>query len=279
MKDWAALKRKLLPYAYNILGSIDDSQDVLQNILIKVQGKKDIKNEQAYLIRAVINESINFKKRRDKSIQQNVWLPEPFVTNDGEQNIETKEILHYSMLVLMESLKINERAVFLLKEAYGYSHQEISEVLSISADNSRQLLTRAKKKLKARKPDAIKPTAENQSRLERYITTIRSGDVKSLESMLAEEVQLLADGGTNLNVVAELTSGISATSDVIMHVYNLYQKNFEIITGELNHQPALFFYNKTELINCQVFEIDSHDKIKSIFSIIDPLKLAGLSKA
>lgn len=274
MNDWTTLKRKLLPYAYNILGSIDDSQDVLQNVLIKVQGKKDIQNEQAYLIKAVINESINLKKKRDKSVHRNVWLPQPFVTNEGEQKIETKEILRYSVLVLMESLKIRERAVFLLKEAFEYSHEEISEVLSISTENSRQLLTRAKKKLKARKPDAIRRPAENHNYLEKYITTIRNGDVRTLESMLADEVQLLADGGGNLNVVAELTSGISATIDIIMHVYNLYQKDFEIVAREVNHQPALFFYKNTVLINCQVFEIDSNDKIKSIFSIIDPLKLS-----
>lgn len=280
MNEWTTLRKTLLPYAYNILGSIDDSQDVLQNVFIKVQGKNNIQNERAYLIKAVINESINFKKRRDKSIDQKVWLPEPFATNDGELHVETKEILHYSMLVLMESLSVKERAVFLLKEAFGYAHDEISEVLSISADNSRQLLARGKKKLKTRKADAIKSTKnQNLGHLEKYITTIRNGDIKTLESMLAEEVQVLADGGANLHVVAELTSGISATIDLVMYVYNHYQKDFEIITAEVNHQPALFFYKDGELINCQVFEIDGDDKIKSIFSVIDPLKLAGLPRS
>ena len=279
MNEWTTLRKTLLPYAYNILGSIDDSQDVLQNVLIKAQGRTDILNERAYLIKAVINESITFKKRRDKSIDQKVWLPQPFATNDGEVNVETKEILHYSMLVLMESLTIKERAVFLLKEAFSYTHEEISEVLSISAENSRQLLARAKKKLKARKPDAAKPSSQNLTQLEQYIVTIRKGDIKTLETMLAEDVQVLADGGSNLNVVAELTSGISATIDLVMYVYHHYQKDFDIVTTEVNHQPALLFYKDKELVNCQVFEIDSNNKIKSIFSVIDPLKLADLPNA
>ncbi|WP_118196558.1 sigma factor-like helix-turn-helix DNA-binding protein [Albibacterium indicum] len=276
LNEWTTLRKTLLPYAYNILGSIDDSQDVLQNVLIKAQGRTDILNERAYLIKAVINESITFKKRRDKSIDQKVWLPQPFVTNDGEVNVETKEILHYSMLVLMESLTIKERAVFLLKEAFSYTHEEIGDVLYISAENSRQLLARAKKKLKARKPDAVKPASQNLTQLEQYIVTIREGDIKTLETMLAEEVQVLADGGSNLNVVAELTSGISATIDLVMYVYHHYQKKFDIVTAEVNHQPALFFYKDKKLVNCQVFEIDSNNKIKSIFSVIDPLKLADL---
>lgn len=276
LNEWTTLRKTLLPYAYNILGSIDDSQDVLQNVLIKAQGRTDILNERAYLIKAVINESITFKKRRDKSIDQKVWLPQPFATNDGEVNVETKEILHYSMLVLMESLTIKERAVFLLKEAFSYTHEEIGEVLSISAENSRQLLARAKKKLKARKPDVAKPASQNLTQLEQYIVTIRKGDIKTLETMLAEEVQVLADGGSNLNVVAELTSGISATIDLVMYVYHHYQKKFDIVTAEVNHQPALFFYKDKKLVNCQVFEIDSNNKIKSIFSVIDPLKLADL---
>src|SRR5690606_41085913 len=112
--------------------------------------------------------------------------------------------------------------------------------------------------------------------LEQYIVTIRKGDIKTLETMLAEEVQVLADGGSNLNVVAELTSGISATIDLVMYVYHHYQKKFDIVTAEVNHQPALFFYKDKKLVNCQVFEIDSNNKIKSIFSVIDPLKLADL---
>lgn len=182
------------------------------------------------------------------------------------------------MLVLMESLTIKERAVFLLKEAFSYAHEEIADILSLSTENSRQLLARAKKKLKLRKGEAAKPAKQTLTHLEKYVATIRQGDVKTLESMLAEEVQVLADGGSNLKVVAELTSGISATVDLIMYVYNFYQKDFSVLTTEVNHQPALLFYNGSELINCQVFEIDSNNKIKRIFSLIDPLKLSSLSK-
>src|SRR5690606_28153889 len=150
MDDFNALNKKLFPYAYNILGNIDDCQDVIQDVLIKFNEKDidSISNHQAYLIKSVINQAINLKKKNDRERQQKITLPEPIVTNRGEDNIELDEILNYSMLVLLDTLNAKERAVFLLKEAFDYEHDQIAEILAISVENSRQLLTRAKKKLK-----------------------------------------------------------------------------------------------------------------------------------
>ena len=151
------LTKKLFPYAYNILGNIDDTQDVIQDVLIKFNEKDDstISNQNAYLIKSVINQSINLKKKNDRERQQKITLPEPIITNQGENKIELDEILNYSILVLLDTLNTKERAVFLLREAFDYEHDEIAELLEISIDNSRQLLTRAKKKLKLRKPNII----------------------------------------------------------------------------------------------------------------------------
>src|SRR5690606_20795894 len=149
------LSKKLFSYAYNILGNIDDSKDVIQDVLIKFN-EKDISlisNKNAYLVKAVINQSINLKKKNDRERQQKITLPEPLVTNQGENKIELDEILDYSMLVLLDTLNTKERAVFLLKEAFDYEHNEIAEILIVSIENSRQLLTRAKKKLRLRKLD------------------------------------------------------------------------------------------------------------------------------
>ncbi len=269
-----ALRKKLFPYAYNILSSREDSEDVIQDVIIKSIQISNIENEIAYLIRAVINASINFKKRRDRVIPQHVWLPEPYVTNAGEEVVESKEILQYSMLVLLENLNVNERAVFILKEAFEYTHQEIAIALSISTESSRQLLSRARKKLKIKRFDAVQATTESISYLEKYISIIRSGNVNALEGMLAQEVQVLADGGANVNVAAQRTTGVHAASELLLYVYNRYQKEFHIKTTEVNHQPALLFYSGDELINCQVFEMDSSGKITRIFSIVDPVKLA-----
>ena len=275
MDDLNTLNKKLFPYAYNILGNIDDCQDVIQDVLIKFNEKEvsSISNQNAYLIKSVINQAINLKKKNDRERQQKIVLPEPIVTNQGESKIELDEILNYSMFVLLDTLNTKERAVFLLKEAFDYEHDEIAEILEISVENSRQTLTRAKKKLKLRKHDIATSSAKDRKYLEKYVSAIRKGDVKTLEQMLSDEVQVLADAGNKLQAIAELTSGIDNTIKLMTYVYQNHQKDLEIKIEEINHQSALLFYRDTTLINCQIFELNPDGKITSIFSVVDPDKL------
>jgi len=91
--------------------------------------------------------------------------------------------------------------------------------------------------------------------------------------MLSDEVQVLADAGSKLQVVAELTSGIDDTVKLMTYIYEYYQKDLEIKIEEINHQSALLFYRGTTLINCQIFELSPNGKIASIFSVVDPEKL------
>lgn len=275
MDNLGLLNKKLFPYAYNILGNIDDCQDVIQDVLIKFNAKEvsSISNPNAYLIKSVINQSINLKKKNNRERQQKIVLPEPIVTNQGESKIELDEILNYSMFVLLDTLNVKERAVFLLKEAFDYLHEEIAEVLDISVENSRQILTRAKKKLKFRKPEIATSPANDRKHLEKYVYAIRKGDVKTLEQMLSDEVQVLADAGNKLQVIAELTSGIENTIKLMTYVYENHQKELEVKIEEINHQSALLFYRGKTLINCQIFELNPDGKITSIFSVVDPEKL------
>lgn len=276
MNEFTPLTKKAFPYAYNILGNIADSQDVIQDVLININQKEQgsIANGDAYLIRSVINRAINLKKKRDKERILRLSLPEPIITNQGEAKIDIDEILNYSMLVLLDALNTKERAVFLLKEAFDYDHAEISEVLGITQDNSRQLLSRAKRKLKGNKPTVMRSSSRNREYLEKYIEAIRSGDTMTLERMLSKEVRVLADGGTKVNVVAQLTWGIGESLKLIIDVYEFYQRDFRIVIDQINHQPALLFYEDDRLMNCQIFEIDDNGKIGNIFSVVDPDKLS-----
>ncbi|WP_448606981.1 sigma-70 family RNA polymerase sigma factor [Paenimyroides ceti] len=275
MDDLKLLNKILFPYAYNILGNIDDSKDIIQEVLIRYNEKdvRSISNQNAYLIKAVINGAINLKKKKDRERQQKVTLPQPIITNHGENKIELDEILNYSMLVLLDTLNIKERAVFILREAFDYDHNEIAEILSITVDNSRQLLTRAKKKLKFRKSEITTSSAEDRKYLEKYVETIRKGDVKTLEQLLSDEIKVLADAGSRLQAVAELTFGIANAVKLMTYIFECYQRDLEIKIEEINHQYALLFYRGTILINCQVFELNPYGKIAAIFSVVDPDKL------
>ncbi|ANW95813.1 hypothetical protein AXE80_05750 [Wenyingzhuangia fucanilytica] len=265
----------LFPYAYNILGSVDDAMDAIQDVITKYisSSKPNIENEISYLIKGVINQSINIKKRNQKTIGDKIWLPEPISKEKADTNINREEIISYSMLVLLEKLNPKERAVFILKEAFDYSHEEIATAMSFSIENSRKLLSRAKKALEKMKKDFEPSPMASPTFLKEYITSIKTGNVSALEKLLSDDIMVKTDGG-NVSIVSELMVGIKEVIKLMIYVYNTYQKSFSIVESTVNHQPALMFYNDGKLVNCQVFELEKdNEKIMTIYSIVDPEKL------
>lgn len=274
MKDY---QRKLFPYAYNILGSYDDANDAIQDVIAKyhLSDKGGIENESNYLIKGVINQSINIKKRKSRTLNPKLTLPEPLSTENADTNIDLKDILSYSLLVLLDFLNPKERAVFILKEAFDYSHDEIAGSLQISIDSSRKILSRAKAKLGELETHRKNRKIPN-NQLELYITAIQNGNVKCLEGMLSKDISVMTDGG-KISIVAEHISGVENTIRLMSYVHKEYQSDAVIKTTSVNHLPALLFYNNGILTNCQIFSVDPKAGIiTSIYSIVDPGKLKKL---
>lgn len=273
----------LFPYAYNILGSVDDARDAVQEVLTRYfsAGKTDIRDEKNYLIKGVINQAINQKKRNSRLISpEAVWLPEPVATEDGaDRELYLKDILSYSLMVLMEKLPPLERAVFILSESFEYPHKEIGELLTITEEYSRKLLSRAKARLF--KPAAVTTTREQQARitalLENYIDAIRQRDMPRLEHMLADDIAYFADGGGKLKVVAKSCTGSAAVAELLVLVYNRFQMKADVQLRWVNHQPAFLFYMGGKLGNCMIYEFNAdYTQILRINTMVDPGKLRNL---
>src|SRR5690349_10733642 len=130
------LQQQLTHYAYNITGSYEDARDVVQDVFLEVMNRPEekIENKKAYLTRSVINRAINWKNRQKKFVSEypGTWLPEPVATEKADTNLEQKDILSYSLMVLLEKLNAQQRAVFILKEAFDYNHEEIASLLDIT---------------------------------------------------------------------------------------------------------------------------------------------------
>lgn len=270
---------KLFPYAYNILGSVDDALDVIQDVMVKrLMGVgAAMENERAYLIKSVINQAINLKNRNSRIHGQRMWLPEPVATERADSRLNKKEIISYSVLVLLEHLNARERAVFILKEAFGYAHEEIAEALSITVDNSRKLLSRARQNLKDGDGGPKPVATATADLLDTYIHCIETGDIESLTKLLSNEIAVKADGGKKMQVVSEFTQGKRQVIDLMLYLYTHYQHRYQLEIHTINHQPALLFYENGKLVNCQVFEWDNRQsQIRRIFSIVDPAKLSRI---
>ncbi|MBS1606578.1 MAG: sigma-70 family RNA polymerase sigma factor [Bacteroidetes bacterium] len=272
----------LFPYAYNILGSVEDARDIVQDVLTKfyAEHRTGISNEKAYLVKSVINHAINTKTRRRRTVQPEVWLPEPVATESADANVYLKDILSYSLLVLLEKLNAKERAVFILRESFDYPHDEIASILSITEEHSRKLLSRAKDKLFKPGPATGASIRDERTNalLRNYIDAIRDRNMQRLEGLLAEDIAFYADGGPNINVVKRICTGNAAVADLLTLIYRKFQQNATIRFIEVNHQPALLFSVGDRLNSCLVFDISPVDnRITRINSVVDPEKLKNFT--
>lgn len=274
-----ALRPLLTTYAYNILGSIEDARDVVQDAFLKFMTvQKDIEDKKAYLIRTVINLSINAKKKLQRTLASypGEWLPEPIDTEQPDTAIRRKEVLSYSLMVLLEKLNPKQRAVFILKEAFDYEHEDIAAALDITVENSRKLLSRSKSILKEDTPVEESIPVDY---LNKYVAVIQSGDTKQLEKILNKDISFVSDGGGKAKAAINPVYGSINVSAMLLGIYKKFYHDDSLKLEEavINHQPALLYYVDGKLINCQVFAF-KNGVIENVFFIRNPDKLKFLEK-
>jgi RNA polymerase sigma factor (sigma-70 family) len=266
-------QHKLFPYAYNILGSVEDAKDAIQDVLYNyLAAQKEVDDVKNYLIKSVINQSINIRNKKKRLQYGDMWLPEPVDTEAADTDVNLKEIASYSMMILMEQLSPKERAAFILKEAFDYSHQDISEVLDGTVENSRKLLSRAKTKLNPKHSTTKETLAPGT--LDKFIQAIRGRDTKILEHLLSEDIAFYADGGNTVNVVVKMAAGYHHVADLLVFIYHKYDTGLTLKATEVNHQPALLYYDGARLVGAQIFGVSPETgKIFQISNVLDPDKL------
>ena len=273
------LKDLLTNYAYNITGSYEDARDVVQDVYLEVMNQKGekIDNPKAYLTRSVINRAINWKKRQKKFVADypGEWLPEPVATEKADTLLERKDILNYSLMVLLEKLNARQRAVFILKEAFEYEHEEIAELLGITEENSRKILSRARKELAG--GAVINNPEVPAGYLERYMKAIQNRDMKSLEQMLTEDIILSSDGGGKASAALRPLVGRAKVIAFITGLYNKFYHAVRTDMGWVNHQPALLYYHEGKLVTCQVF-ILHNGQVTNMYFMRNPDKLQTIQK-
>jgi RNA polymerase sigma factor (sigma-70 family) len=268
-------RQSLILYAYNILGSYEEAKDVVQDVYLKVtqlsnESIKDLKN---YMIRMVINLAIDQKRKQQKlrEAYPGQWLPEPVATDNPESSLRQKEILSYSLMVLLEKLDPKQRAVFILKEAFDYDHDEIASVLDITTENSRKILSRAKGELKT---SVATNRVVQHDLVKKFMMVLEQKDVKGLEKLLTEQITVISDGGGKVPAFMNPVHGINS---VMALLHGLYKKGYNqarVRYRWLNHQPAIFYYDGDHLSTIQIFDVENQ-QFGNIFYIRNPEKMTA----
>ncbi len=292
MTDRERLLEELRPYAfaiaYRMLGSVSEAEDVVQEALLRVHQALDagerIASPRAYVAtvttRLAINELRSARARRERYVGE--WLPEPIIT-DGEddpaRHAETADSLSLAMLVLLESLSPEQRAVLLLHDVFDYDHAQIAQIIGKSQDNVRQLATRARRHIEQRRP-RFQTTREQRDELTRRVfAATEQGDLAGLEALLAHDVQLTADGGGKVPALARSLRGRTRVARALI---NYWARRFARVPAvssrpvEVNGGPgALYLDAQKRLIAVLALDV-AGGQITSINAIVNPDKLAHL---
>jgi RNA polymerase sigma-70 factor (ECF subfamily) len=278
--------------AYRMLGSVSEAEDVVQEALLRVHQSldagEDIASPRAFVAtvttRLAITELRSARTRRERYVGE--WLPEPIITDgsggadDPARHAEIADSLSLAMLVLLESLSPEQRAVLLLHDVFGYGYPEITDIVGKSEDNVRQLATRARKHVKERRP-RFETTREQQRELAtRFFAAAHDGDLAALETLLAHDVVLTGDGGGKVPALARSLRGRSRVAHTLANWLHALARFPEVSMRpvEINGAPgAIYVDAQDRVLGVWSLEI-SDDQITGLRSIVNPDKLAHLGE-
>jgi RNA polymerase sigma-70 factor (TIGR02957 family) len=273
--------------AYRMLGSVSEAEDVVQEALLRLHGALEdgqrIQSPRAFLAtittRLAINELRSARARREHYVGE--WLPEPIITDGGDdpaQQAEMADSLSLAMLVLLESLSPEQRAVLLLHDVFDYGYPEIARIVGKSEDNVRQLATRARRHVEQGRPRFETTREQRDALARRFFAAAQLGDLAGLEALLAHDVSLTGDGGGKAPALPRSLRGRTRVARAVLAWFRRTAKvpGATMRPVEVNGGAgALALDGRQRVIGVCALEI-AGGEIVAIEGIVNPDKLAHL---
>jgi RNA polymerase sigma-70 factor (TIGR02957 family) len=271
----------LFTVAYEMLGSASDAEDVLQETWLRWV-KVDlgqVRNQRAYLVRIATRQALNrlrtIKRRREEYVGP--WLPEPLITApDVTEDVELAESVSMALMIVLETLSPVERAVFVLRDAFDVTYEEIAAIVDKTPTAVRQIAHRARLHVDARRPRQVVSPAEARRALELFRRALESGNPQDLINVLAPDVVLVSDGGGVKQ--AALRPIIGAQRVVGVFVHGL-PKIEGALTGEhtvVNGNPALLMRLDGKIDGVLAVRVEN-GRITGLYYVRNPEKLTRIA--
>jgi RNA polymerase sigma factor (sigma-70 family) len=276
------VRSRLFGVAYRILGSASDAEDIVQSVWVKWQmtDRSVVREPAAFLTTAAVRLAITVAQsahtRRESYI--GVWLPEPVDTSiDPYLGAERSDALELAVLMLLEKLSPNERAAYVLREAFDYPHGQIAEILHLTETNVRQLITRARKHISSNRR-APASAAEQKRLLTTFIDAAQEGNVVALERLFAPDVASYADGGGILKAARTPIRGRSIVAKFISKVAPPFWAGLTLKVIDANGRASLAMLRGGEIVALATVA-GSKRRINQIMWVMRPSKLVAISRA
>jgi RNA polymerase sigma-70 factor (ECF subfamily) len=284
--EFAVLRPPAFAIAYRMLGSVSEAEDVVQEGFLRLhrarEGGEQIESPRAYLATVVSRLSLDHLRsaRRQREAYVGEWLPEPLVASaddDPARKAEMADSLSLAFLVLLESLSPEQRAAFLLHEVFDEPYDRIAEIIGTSAQNARQLATRARRHVDERRPRFETSREEQEELATRFFAAAEEGDLEGLEELLAHDVVLRGDGGGKAPAVKRALHGRARVARTLTAgLRTMTRFGIAMRREEVNGQPGMLFLDREDrLIGVVSLDI-AEGQIQAVSSIVNPDKLRHL---
>jgi len=283
----------LISVAYRVLGSVTDAEDAVQEAWLRWSkaDPAEVFNPRAFLVRVTTRLAMD-RLRRAKARRESYvgsWLPEPILTGrDVAEDVALAESVSMAMLVVLETLSPLERAVFVLREAFGMPYAEIADVLGRKEEAVRQLGRRARDHVQERRSRFDADQTEQRQVTERFLEATSTGNLEALMAVLSPGVTLVADGGGKAlaprrpvhgaEKVARFLLAVATeerTARFLESIGSEPSKEVRAHPTEVNGGPGIVVTSEGEPVSALVLDV-SDGMVRTIRLVANPEKLAGV---
>jgi RNA polymerase sigma-70 factor, ECF subfamily len=281
--EFAQLRPYLLRVAYSHLGSLSEAEDLVQEAWIRLErtDQSEIRNLRAWLTtvvsRLAMDALTSARSRRERYVGP--WLPEPLVQADPNAvdpagRLDLDESVSMALLVVLESLSPAERSAFLLHDVFGYSFSEVAEIVGRTPAAARQLATRARQAVEARRPRYPAGLEEQREVVAAFQAATHDGDVGSLIELLDPAVTFRSDGGGVVNAARTVFTGAERVARIFTAMAGHFGQQFQMRPILVNGAPGLLLDTR-EYPSVIAFTVDE-GRISEIDVMRNPEKLGTL---
>jgi RNA polymerase sigma-70 factor (TIGR02957 family) len=279
---FTAHRNLLFTVAYEMLGSAADAEDVLQETWLRWAGVDlaAVRDARAYLVRITARQALARLRTigRRKESYVGPWLPEPLLTApDVAEDVELADSVSMGMLLVLETLTPNERAVFVLREVFAFDYEEIAEAVDKNPAAVRQIAHRARAHVAARRPRGIVSPAETRDALDAFHRAVETGDLQGLLDILAPDVVLLGDGGGVKQAVARPIVGADKVARLLTTGLGRVDAEVSLQPAQVNGYPALILRLNGETDTVVAVRVDN-GLITGLYAIRNPAKLSHIQR-
>jgi RNA polymerase sigma-70 factor, ECF subfamily len=279
LEEFQALRPLLFSIAYRILGSVSEAEDAVQESWLRYEAAPPPESPKAFLSAVVTRVAIDVLRsaRRRREEYVGPWFPEPLLADpyeDPERAAELADSVSMAALLLLERLSPLERAVFVLREVFGFGFDEIAEALQRSEAACRQLAVRARAHMAAGRPRFEADRQDRAALAERFFDAFRDGDVDALRELLAADVQMVGDSGGRAPQWGKGIFGadkVARTLAAMVRPFTRIGVSWE--PQEVNGRPGAIFRDRDgKVLNTWTLEVEG-GRIQAIRAMLNPDKL------